>query len=229
MKFAIAILAVFVAAIALPVCALYSVRRTWRELNTRRTKSRLCGASLAMLILRHGHAARVGVAEGGRLFYEKFDTSAQDIVLSREVYDGRTLAALGHAAICAGRALTCQADGKPFRRLAFWNGTSRLIVNVLPVLMLLMLLHPGSWRSLPLLAVFFFFMAGIQVLTLPASRTAATRAREIVLEHGLLPPEELADFQRALKSASERHLAAPLLDCFWLRWSLPGRPRDDKD
>jgi Zn-dependent membrane protease YugP len=171
-----------------------------------------------MLILRHGRASRVGVVEGGKLFYEKFDSSARDVVLSREVHDGRSLAAFGHAAMCAGRALEYVADEKPSRRLAFWNGTSRLIVNVIPFLLLFMLLHPGSWRSLPVLAVFFLLMAGIQVLTFPAARAAAARARDIVLEHQLLPPGEIADFQRALKSAAERHLAAPVLDCFWLRW-----------
>jgi Zn-dependent membrane protease YugP len=218
MKFAIAILAVFAAAIALPLCAVRSVRRVWSEKSVRRTASRLSGASLAMLILRHGNATRVGVVEGGKLFYEKFDSSARDVVLSREVHDGRSLAALGHAAMCAGRALEFEADEKPFRRLAFWNGTSRLIVNVIPFLLLFVLLHPGSWRAFPAFSVFFFLIAAIQVLTFPAARASAARARDIVLEHRLLPPEEIADFQGVLKSAAERHLAAPVLDCFWLRW-----------
>jgi Zn-dependent membrane protease YugP len=220
MKFAIAILAVFIAAIALPACAVRSVRRVWAQGRGRRTASGLSGASLATLILRYGRVSHIGVVEGGKLFYERFDPSARDVVLSREVHQGRSPAALAHAALCAGHALQHEAAEKPFRRLAFWNNTSRLIVNVLPFLLLFMLLHPGSWRSIPLLAAFFFLMAAIQVLTFPAARTTATRVRDIILEHRLLPPAEIEEFQRALKSASERHLAAPLLDCFWLRWLL---------
>ena len=96
----------------------------------------------------------------------------------------------------------------------------RVLVNILPLVMLYMLFHPTSWRAAPLLVLLCLFITVIQVLTFPAAQEAAKRAKDIVHAHQLLPPAEMEEFNAALKGAAERHLAAPLLDCFWLAWML---------
>lgn len=218
MKPALAIMALFAAAFALPWLSLQGVRRAWQRDRRAASASGFSGAVFAALILRKAQVRDAGVVEGGRLFYERFNAAAGDVVLSRAVHDGRTVGALAHAALCAGCALQHLARNKSWLRLVYWTQTQRLLANVLPVLGALLLLHPARWRYIPVLVLFMFLIAGIQVLTFPAVRAAAARAREVILGHHLLPPAELPAFDRALKAAAERHLAAPLLDCFWLRW-----------
>ncbi|MDR2863477.1 MAG: zinc metallopeptidase [Puniceicoccales bacterium] len=217
MKPAIVILAVFVAAFAIPWLAAKTVRRAWLEGRTRSASGR-SGATFAALILIKSGLRSVNIVENGRLFHERFDVTTREVALSREVHDGHSLSALAHAALQAGHAIQHAECARPYTRLVYWNHTLRLIVNALPVLLVLMALHPGAWRAIPLLGLFFLLLAGIQVLTFPAVRAAADNARKVVLEHRLLPPEEMDGFQKALKSATERHLAAPLFECFFLRW-----------
>jgi Zn-dependent membrane protease YugP len=211
-------MALSAAAAALPLIAVGAVRRGWKAGAKVRTASGLRGASLAMLVLRYGGAKGVDVVEGGGLLQDRFKPGQHAVVLSRPVYDGRSLAALGHAALHAGMALEHAAGAKPVLRLESWSGAVRVFVNVAPPLALLLVLHPALLRMAPVAAAACIPVAVVQLLTLPAARAAAARARALVLEHRLLPPEELEAFQRALKSAAERHLAAPLLDCVWLRW-----------
>jgi Zn-dependent membrane protease YugP len=218
MKFTFVILVVFVAAFALPLLAVQSVRRAWQR--GRKTSAAGCnGAVFATLILRRAQVTGVGVVEGGRLFHERFDLASRDIRLSREVYGGRTLAALASAALCAGHAVQCGVRDRAYARLVYWDGTLRIIVNALPVVAVLFLLHPAMLlRGVPALGVFCLLLAVVQVLTFPSVRAAAVCARKIIIEHQLLPPAEMEDFQKALKGATERHLAAPVLECFWVRW-----------
>jgi Zn-dependent membrane protease YugP len=218
LKFAIAILAVFCAAAALPLAALGAVRKAWEEGSGRKNLNGLRGAAFARIVLLHGKAGKTDVVEGCRLFREHYDAGADCVVLSREVYDGRTRAALAGAVLQAGMALLHAENAPPVRRLEFWATTSRLFANVLPVGVVLMLLHPGSWRAIPLLGLVLLLLAAIQLLTYPAARGAAEKARAIILERELLPPEEIPPFFKTLDGLARRHLAAPLLDCLWLRW-----------
>ncbi|MDR1497962.1 MAG: zinc metallopeptidase [Puniceicoccales bacterium] len=218
-KPAIIILAVCAAAFALPFFSAQAMRRAWQYWRIK-SRTGTCGAVFAVRILRHGNVLGRGVVEGGRLFHEKYDCAARDVILSREVHDGRSLSALAHAALCAGGVLQDNAGFMPRRRLIWWGRIMRFIVNVLPPVVVFLLFHPASWRSAPFLVLFCFLISAVQVLTFPAVRDAAARARQVILENQLLPPSEMDAFQKALHGASLRHLAAPLLDCFWVGWLL---------
>ncbi|MDR2512628.1 MAG: zinc metallopeptidase [Puniceicoccales bacterium] len=219
MKPAIAILAVFAATFAVPWVGLSKARKAWIA-GRRKSSTGHCGAVFAVLLLRRAGGKQLRVVEGGRLFYEKFAVSVREIRLSRAVHGGRHLSALAWAALQAGMALEHEVRSRPMARLTSWHCAMRVLVNILPLLVLLLLFRPASWRVAPLLVLPCLFIAAMQILTFPAVRAAAATAREIVHTHQLLPPEEMEEFNGALKGAAERHLAAPLLDCFWLAWML---------
>ena len=219
MKPAIVILAALTVAFVVPWIGLCKVRKAWHR-GRKSSISGYAGAVFAILLFRLPGGRPPNVVEGGHLFYEKFSARAQCIILSRAVYKGRHLSALAWAALQAGMALGHKAHSKPMARLVSWNCTMRVLVNILPLVMLYMLFHPTSWRAAPLLVLLCLFITVIQVLTFPAAQEAAKRAKDIVHAHQLLPPAEMEEFNAALKGAAERHLAAPLLDCFWLAWML---------
>ncbi|MDR1817969.1 MAG: zinc metallopeptidase [Puniceicoccales bacterium] len=218
-KLSLLLVALIVAAFALPVCALASLRRSWMKASKKPSACGRRGAVFAMLVARRAGLEQVGVAEGGHLFREHFDTGAGDIILSRAVHDGRSVTALAHAALPVGTLLLAQENATPQRRLARWNRATAICVNIFPVVLALFLLHPALLRWLPVAGVLLCVMPAVgQILTYPAAAAAAERVLRAVRENALLPPEEMPEFGAALRTAARRQLAAPLLDCFWLRW-----------
>jgi Zn-dependent membrane protease YugP len=218
MKPAIILIALLAGAFALPWFTAQMMRRGWKRWQGVQSQSNYSGASLAAIILRRSEIKGVGVIADGTLFYDHYDPHAKDIVLSPQVYRGHSIAALAHGALQAGHVLQHKENDKSYTRLIGWSRMLKILVNALPVLSILIICTPGGIRAIPALVIFFFIIAAIQVATFPSVRAAAEKGKQVVLENNLLPPEEIRDFQSALKSAAERHLAAPLLDCFWLRW-----------
>ncbi|MDR3228588.1 MAG: zinc metallopeptidase [Puniceicoccales bacterium] len=218
MKPLIVLVAALVAAAALPLLAALSLKQAWRRGKVPASCGR-SGAFFALFLLRKVGVENVHVVEGGRLFCERYKSGERDIVLSSEVYSGKSISALAHAALQAGHALRHRDNALPAVRLAWWSGVLRLLVNAAPVLFGLLFFVPGGvMKFIPLLAAFGLLLAAAQVLTYPAVRAAAERATGVVFEKELLQPEEMPAFRDALRAASKRHLAAPVLDCLWLRW-----------
>ncbi len=217
-KAALLLLFLLLGALALPWFTARTMRRGWQKWRQTRSRTGLNGRQFAALLLHRSGLRGVGVVEKGRLFFETYDPAAGDLQLSEPVLGGRHLAALAQAALQVGCALQEHDGDKAWHRLLRWNRIMRWSVNLLPVFTALLLISPGKYRFLPLVLLLVLFLVAGQILTFPAVRDAAARGKKLVTDHQLLPPEELPEFSSALRAATQRHLAAPLLDCFWLRW-----------
>jgi Zn-dependent membrane protease YugP len=223
MKPLIVIVAALVAAAALPLFALLGVRRAWRTAQ----KERITGGPavgkravvFAMFMLRRSGERRIRVVEGGRLFCERYDAPNDEIALCREVYAGGSLAAFARAALAVGNTLLIRENARPSVRLARWNSILRILVNTAPLLLVAIIALPGGIAKLgPLLAIFGILLAAAQMLTYPAARAAGERAIALISSNTRLSDDDLPKFKNAIRTAAQSHLAAPLLESFWLRW-----------
>ncbi len=208
----------FIAAGLVPWFALGALRRTWKKDCQSPTKFDLCGGALATILIRRNEIRGIGVVERGKLFFDHYDPFAGDVNLSEPVYRGKSPAALAHAAIYAGQVILHAGNDKRFRRLVLWNRITRLIANVLPVIFLILLFTPGGFRLMPIFTGALVLLLAAQLLTLPAFSAAGQKSRAVISEYDLFSPVEFRAFSASLKSVNYRHLAAPVLECFWLRF-----------
>ncbi|HLX60664.1 MAG TPA: zinc metallopeptidase [Planctomycetota bacterium] len=194
--------------------------------------SGLSGAEAAAVILRHSGVPGVEVDQTDGFLSDHYDPRAKVLRLSPDVYNGRTLAALGIAAHEAGHALQ---DGERYPLLAMRNGLVPLASvggNLSWILLILgFVLHSFN---LVLVGIAAFSMTVIfQLINLPVEFDASARAKRLLPQLGLITAEEKKPVARVLSAAALTYVAATLMSALQLLYFLMqagllgGRRRND--
>ena len=192
--------------------------------------SRMTGAEVAARVLQFNNLHHVRIEPTQGLLGDHYDPRKKVLRLTPEIFQGRTLAAVGVAAHEAGHALQ---DAYGYAPLKLRNG-------LVP-----MASFGGNFSFLILLAGFIlgsqsWVLAGIvlfsvtvlfQLINLPVEYNASRRAREVLVQHGIVQPQELAAVSRVLNAAALTYVAATLsailtLLYFLFRSGLLGGSRD---
>src|SRR4051812_34531754 len=206
-------------ALLLSAWASWKVQQAYAEARRIGASSGYSGAEAAEAILaRSGLAAvRLEVAEG--YLSDHYDPRQRVLRLSPDVYQGRSLAALGIAAHEAGHALQ-DATGYPllkFRNgivpLAAWGGNLSWILILLGFAL--------SSLNLVLIGIAEFSLAVVfQVVTLPVEYDASRRARQALGTLGLIAPGEEPIVRRVLSAAALTYVAATMTSILTLLYYL---------
>jgi len=175
----------------------------WKKVGSRGNKT---GAQIAEELLQ-GTPVRVVRSQGGELS-DHFNPRTNEVALSKAVYDGTSLAALGIAAHEVGHALQYDQSYVPIK---IRNG-------LLPVTQL------GSFLAFPLVFAGIFigqmpflidigialFMAVLlfQLITLPIELNASRRAMMLLEDGYYLETEELSGARKVLNAAAMTYVAA---------------------
>jgi Zn-dependent membrane protease YugP len=171
--------------------------------------SGLSGAETAELVMRAGGVTGVGVEPAEGELSDHYDPRNRVLRLSRGVYAGRSLAAMGVASHEAGHAIQ-HASGYP----GLIARNAIVPVASLGSQVFWMLIAAGL-----LLGMFRLIIAGIalftmvvllQVLNLPAEFDASRRGRQILLSAGLVSVEEEPVVARILSAAAWTYVATAL-------------------
>jgi len=194
-------------AVLLGLWAQMRVKSTYAE--ARRQAAPLSGAAAARHILNSSGLQDVGVEQVGGFLSDHYDPRAKVLRLSPEVYQSRSLAAVGIAAHEAGHAIQ---DAKDYGPLVIRNaavpaanfGSSAGIIllilgavmNFLPLLLL----------GIGLFGVVVFF----QVVNLPVEFNASSRAKAQLVELGIVDRQELKHVDKVLDAAAWTYVAATL-------------------
>lgn len=194
-------------ALLLAAWAQWQVRATYAAAQKQR--SRLSGAATARHLLDEAGLADVTIEAIPGQLSDHYDPHARVLRLSRDVYQGQNLGAVGIAAHEAGHALQ-HAHG--YAPLAIRNA-------VVPVASF------GSNASMIMLVAGFIFhfatlvLAGIvafatvvffQLVNLPVEFNASSRAKALLVERGIVPSEEMGAINRVLNAAALTYVAATL-------------------
>ncbi|HHX24952.1 MAG: zinc metallopeptidase [Tepidanaerobacteraceae bacterium] len=173
-------------------------------------RSQMTGADVAREILRRSGIDDVSVQiQGGRLS-DHYDPRRKVLRLSSDVYNGRSLAAIGVAAHECGHAIQHDVGYIP---LALRN-------TIVPIAgfgsqMAFPLFFIGllfSAESLMMLGILLFSAAVLfQVVTLPVEYNASNRAVAILEGHGFIEKSELGPVKAVLGAAALTYVAATMM------------------
>ncbi len=213
--------------ILLSIWASFKVKGTFAKYAAVPARSGLTGAqAAASLANARGVRVRIEPSPGGDLS-DHFDPSSDTLRLSREVYGGRSLAALGVAAHEMGHALQ-KADG--YGPLAIRAGLVPLanFGSNLSWILLLVGVLMGS-KLLAFAGVAFFGAAVLfSLITLPVEFDASSRALRLLTADGIITPSEAPAVRSVLNAAAWTYVAAAVTSVLMLlRMLLIARSTDD--
>lgn len=167
----------------------------------------MTGADAAYQLLRLNGITDVKIRKIGGTLTDYYDPKAKEICLSQDVFDSRSIAAIGVACHEAGHA--CQ-HAQGYAPLKFRNA-------VIPITRL------GSTLGVPLALIGMFLysdpliyaglilysaVALFQLITLPVEFNASKRALQTIEQNGFLEGEEYAGAKKVLTAAALTYVAA---------------------
>jgi uncharacterized protein len=186
-----------------------SVKSAIAKASKIRPSSGMSGAEAAARILSAEGLDHVGIEQAQGFLGDHYDPRAKVLRLTPDIYSGRTLAAVGVAAHEAGHAIQ---DAHNYAALKLRNG-------IVPMASI------GSNFSYILLFAGYFMnamgliVAGIglftvtvvfQLINLPVEFNASSRAREVLVNHGIVMRHELPPVSKVLNAAAMTYVAATI-------------------
>jgi len=203
-------------AMLLAVWAQWKVKSAYAQSSRIAARSGLTGHDAARRILdAEGlHDVHIEMVQG-RLS-DHYDPRAKMLRLSRDVYAGRSLAALGIAAHEAGHAIQ---DARRYAPLVVRNAAVPIAgfgSNLSFLLIIIGMLMGGAttvlgaglvWGGIALFSGVVFF----QLVNLPVEFDASARAKKLLLEMGMVAPgDEQVHVIKVLNAAAMTYVAATL-------------------
>lgn len=192
--------------------------------------SRLSGAAAARHILDSAGLYQVDIEMVPGHLSDHYDPRAKVLRLSPEVFQGRTLSAVGIAAHEAGHALQDAHGYLPLvvRNFAvgiagFGSGAGTMLMGLgvvfhfQPLLLLGIVLFSG--------VVFF------QLVNLPVEFNASSRAKALLVEYGIVPAAEMGPVNSVLRAAALTYVAGTLQSILTLLYYVSrfnSRSSDDR-
>lgn len=182
------------------------------------------GAEIAQAISDHfGLGVIVGRSKGGALS-DHYDPRTKQINLSKEVFDGRSVAS---AAIAAHEMGHAQQHQQGYAALAFRNSLLP-VVSISSQLWIWALLAGMFFSSTGLYTLGIVLFAGVvifQLVTLPVEFNASKRAHQFLTEYGIISPDQVPGAQAVLKSAGYTYIVAALASLGQLAMLIGNRRR----
>lgn len=193
----------------------------------------LSGAQVAQRILDANSIRNVGIERAEGFLGDHYDPSAKMLRLSPDVYDGRSISALGVAAHEVGHAIQ---DANRYAPLVIRNGIVPLASFGSNASFFLMMAGAvlNSFNLILLGIAAFSLIVLFQLINLPVEFDASNRARSILLRQGIVSSNEEKEVARVLNAAALTYVAATLSSVLTLVYYLyrygviGGSSRDDE-
>jgi len=179
------------------------------------TNSGITGAAAAREILDSVGLHAMPVNEVGGHLTDHYDPMKKALFLSSENYHGRSLAAVGVAAHEAGHALQHKAAYAPLNiRMALVPVTQIASTAVTWIFVLGMVM--GIAKLATVAVVVFGIIALFQMITLPVEFDASRRAKQQLVNLGLVDGQEIPGVSKVLSAAAMTYVAAMVASLFTL-------------
>jgi uncharacterized protein len=207
------------------------VKSTFRHYSQIASSSGMTGAAAARELLRRQNIIDVRIEPVEGFLSDHYDPAAKTLRLSPDVFNGRSLAALGVAAHEAGHAIQHAHDYGPLAFRSWVVRPAMLGSNLGMIVMGLGLaVHVSGmvWLGVVMFSAFVVFT----LVTLPVEFNASNRAVAALVDTHIIPASEAADAKRVLDAAALTYVAAAIsavlqLLYFLLRSGLLGGRRSE--
>jgi len=210
---------VFIApALLLGLWAQMRIRTTFNA--AQKQPAPLSGAAAARHILDSAGLRNVGIEQVPGHLSDHYDPRAKVLRLSPDVYQKRSMAAVGIAAHEAGHAIQDARQYAPLMirntvvPMASFGSNAAFLFIILGAIFAA--LQPLIWVGIGLFSVFVFF----QLVNLPVEFNASRRAKAQLAELGIVHPEEMVYVNRVLSAAAWTYVAATLQAILTLAYYL---------
>lgn len=184
------------------------VRSAYAEAGQVRSISGLSGAETAQRILDAHRIHDVKIESTPSFMGDHYDPRHKVLRLSPDVFSGRSLASMGIAAHEVGHAIQ---HNRGYAPLALRNGLLPVAAfgSHVSVILIIAGLLIASFRELAWLGLILFGVTVLfQILTLPVELDASRRARQVLLNNGLVAQSEDRYVARVLNAAAWTYVAA---------------------
>jgi Zn-dependent membrane protease YugP len=211
---------VFVApAVLLAAWAQWRVSSAYAHASRIAAASGYSGAETAAAVMRRAGVGGVDIQTVPGQLTDHYSPGEKVLRLSPDVFEGRSLAALGIAAHEAGHAIQ---DARRYTPLVVRNEIVPLAGFGSNISWLLIILgFAMQWAGLIYLGIAAFGLTVVfQLVNLPVEFDASRRARLQLVEGGLIAPEEEREVARVLNAAALTYVAAALTAVLTLLYFL---------
>lgn len=218
-------LLLLIPAVALSLFAQWKVKSTFNTFSKVNSRRGITGAEAAASLAR-SESVPVSIQAGQGYLSDHFDPSSNSLVLSPEVFSGRSLSSIGVAAHELGHAIQKKDAYGP---LALRSGLVPLANFGSQISMVLF--FAGIFAQIEALQVAGIVFFGLAVLftlvTLPVEFDASARAMKLLEKHQILSAEELPKVKKVLNAAALTYVAAAVMAIFELIRLILIARRDD--
>ncbi len=198
--------------------AQFRVKTAFSEGQKVAARSGMSGAEVAHRILASRGLSRVRVEQTNQHMGDHYDPREKLLRLSPEVYNGRSITALGVAAHEAGHAIQDQEQYAP---LVIRNGIVPLAAVGNASVWMIMIGAMLGLGGFVLLGIALFSIAVLfQIINLPVEFDASKRAREVLIGNGIVSADEDKKIAKVLNAAAMTYVAATLTAVMTLLYYL---------
>jgi hypothetical protein len=177
------------------------------------------GAEAAHALLQRAGIHDVEIVPAHGFLSDHYNPASKQLALSPDVYSGRSLAAIGVAAHETGHALQHATRYVPlYLRTALVPMAS--IGSSLSYFVILMGFLFGFAQLILLGAILFGGVLVFQLVTLPVEFDASARAKRMVVEAGIVDPDERYGIDKVLNAAAMTYVAAVITTLITLLYYL---------
>lgn len=212
--------------------ASWRVRSAFSKYKQVPASSGYTGAQAAQHLLDMAGIHDVQVVPTHGYLTDHYDPTNKRLALSEEVFAGRSLAAVGVATHEAGHAIQHAREYAPLWIRSALVPTVGIGSNLGVMMMMLGVVMNLGPTIVILGAILFGFVVLFQLVTLPVEFDASNRAKQLVVETGIVSPQERRGIDAVLDAAAMTYVAAAIssiLTLLYYLWraGLLGGSRDD--
>jgi Zn-dependent membrane protease YugP len=170
----------------------------------------LTGAQAAREILDRAGLHGMPVHEVRGHLSDHYDPIKKALFLSSDNYHGRSLAAVGVAAHEAGHALQHQAAYAPLKLRMFMVPATQIASWAWTGIVFLGFILGGAYfaKFIGIAIAIFAILTLFQIITLPVEYDASRRAKQQLLNLGIVQPQESPGVSKVLNAAAMTYVAA---------------------
>jgi Zn-dependent membrane protease YugP len=206
--------------LALSMWASFRVKRTFNKYSKVRTMRGLTGAEAAKVLLSGAGITDVTIVRSHGVLSDHYNPITKTLALSEPVYGSDSIAAVGVATHEAGHAIQHARNYSPLWVRSALVPTAN-IGSSIGYFVMLGGVFMASQNMVLVGAVLFSAVLLFQIVTLPVEFDASSRAKALVLEHGIVSAQERQGIDKVLNAAALTYVAAAvstLLTLLYFLW-----------